>query len=109
MRLLGRGEIQADRIDAIALARGRRPVRKHMALMRPAACADDLGADHPIAGVLDIFEVIGAERLGEARPTRSAFEFRAAFEQGNPAQPAREDAGTLLIEEYAAKRRFGAM
>ena len=42
------------RIDAIALAGRRRAVGEDVALMRAAAGADDLGADHAVAGIADV-------------------------------------------------------
>src|SRR6185369_2452247 len=76
-----RREIQAHGIDAVALTRRRRPVGEYVALVRSAAGADDFGADHAVAAVANVFQVIGAERLGEARPTGAAFELGAAVEQ----------------------------
>src|SRR5215217_2377356 len=64
-RLAARREVQTYRVDAVALARRRRAVGEDMALVRPAARADDLGPDRAITGVADIFEMVGPERLGE--------------------------------------------
>src|SRR5687768_17799981 len=80
-----------------------------MALVGAAAGADDLGADHAVAGVADIFEVIGGIRRGEARPAGAALELSAGHEQGQAAQAAGVSAGPLFIEEDAAERRLGAM
>src|SRR3954454_16277554 len=49
------------------------------------------------------------ERLGEARPARTAFELGAAVEQWQAAQPASERAWPLFVKEGAAERRFGAV
>ena len=49
------------------------------------------------------------ERLGEARPAGAALELGAAVEQRQAAQAAGEHARPLLVEEYAAERRLGAM
>ena len=107
---LARGrEIEADRIDAIALAGRRRAVGEDMALVRAAAGADDLVADHAVAAVADSGEMPVGERLGEAWPAGAAFELGAAVEQRQAAQLAGEDAGALLVEEDAAERRLGAM
>src|SRR5215213_3615835 len=78
-RLAGRSEIEADRIDAVALAGERRPVGKDMALVPAAARADDLGAGHAVARVADIFQMVGAERAGEARPAGAALELGSAM------------------------------
>ena len=102
-------EREADRIDAIALAGRRRAVGEDVALVRAAAGADDLGADHAVAGVADGLEVPLGEGLGEARPAGAALELGAAVEQRQPAQPAGEHARPLLVEEDAAERRLGAM
>src|SRR5438270_8638549 len=104
-----RGEIEADRIDAIALAGGRRSVVEHVALMRPAPCADDFRPAHAVARIADVFEMPLGERLSEARPSGAALELGPAVEQREAAQAAGENAEPLLVEEDATKRRFGAM
>ena len=50
-----------------------------------------------------------AKRLGEARPAGSTLELGAAVNERKAAQPAGEDARTLLVQEDTAKRRFRAM
>src|SRR6185369_10793720 len=100
---------EAHRIDAVALAGRRRAVGEDMALVRAAAGADDFRSDHAVAGVANVFQVVGAERLSEARPAGAAFELGAAVEQREAAEPAGEDSGPLLVEEDPAERRFGAM
>src|SRR5438309_4612481 len=104
-----RGEIEADRIDAIALAGGRRSVVEHVALVRPAPCADDFRPAHAVARIADVFKVLLGERLSEARPSGAALELGPAVEQREPAQAAGENAGPLFVEEDAAEWRFGAM
>src|SRR6476619_1969345 len=108
-RLVGRRERQADGVDAVALAGRRRSIGKDVALVRAAAGADYLCPDHAIAGVANIFEMIGRERLGEAWPAGAALELGAPTKQGQAAEAASEDAGPLLVQEYPAKWRFGAM
>ena len=107
--LTGGSEREAHRIDAIALSGRRRPIGEDMSLMRAAARADDLGPDHAVAGVADVFEVTFGERLREARPARAALELGAAMEQRKAAEAAGEDARPLFLKENAAKRRLGAM
>src|SRR5690606_18099139 len=97
------------RVDAIALACRRRAVGEDVALVRTAAGADDLGADHAVAGVADILEMAGGKRLGEARPAGAALELRAAVEQRQAAQPAGVGACALLGQEHPAERRLGAV
>src|SRR6185369_7093877 len=108
-RFAQRREVEAHRIDAVALAGRRRPVREDMALVRAAAGADDFRSDHAVAGVANVFQMVGAERLRETRPAGAAFKLGAAVEQREAAQPAGEDSGPLLVEEDAAERRLGAM
>src|SRR6478735_8414705 len=100
---------QTDRIDAVALARRRGPIWKHVTLVATASRADDFRPDHAIAGIANRLEVPFRERLGEARPAGSTLELRAAVKERKAAQPAGEDARTLLIQEDTAKRRFRAM
>ena len=102
-------EVEAHRVDAVALARRWRAVVEYVPLVGSAARAHDLGPDHAVTGVPNIFEVPFGERLGEARPAGSALELGSAVEQRQPAQPAGEHAWPFLVEEHAAKRRLGAM
>src|SRR5512145_933129 len=102
-------ELQRHRVDAIALAARRRPVGEDVALVSAAAGADDLGADHAVAGVADGAEVIFRKRSREARPARAALELRAAPEQRQPAQAAGIHPRSLLFEEDAAERSFGSV
>src|SRR5205085_2667089 len=106
--VLGR-ELETDRIDAVALAGGRRAVIEDVALMRTAASADDFRPDHAVAGVADIFEMTLGKRLGEARPAGAAFELGTSVEQGKTAQPTGEDARALFVEADAAEGCLGAM
>src|SRR6185369_12025268 len=108
-RLVSGRKIEADRVNAVALARRRRAVRENMTLMRPATGAYDLRPDHAVARVADIFQVISRERLGEARPAGPALELGAAVEKRQAAKAAGEGAGPLLVQEHAAERSFGAM
>ena len=108
-RLAGGREVEADRIDAIALSGRRRPIRENMALVRSASRADDLRPDHAVAGIANRIEMALGERLGEARPAGSALELGAAMEQGQPAQPAGKHALAFLVEEQAAERRLRPM
>src|SRR5678815_4169960 len=96
-------------IDAVALAAWRRAVGKHMALMGAAPNADDFSPDHAVAGVADIFQVVGRKGRGEARPASAAFKLPASAEQRQAAKPASVDPFPLLIEKQAAKGRLGAM
>src|SRR2546423_3666693 len=108
-RLAHGRELEADRVDAVALASGRRAIVEDMALVRSAARADDFRADHAVAGVADSFEMTLGKRRGEARPAGAALELGAAVKQGEAAQAAGEDARALLVEEDAAEGRLGAM
>src|SRR3982751_493193 len=104
-----RCKIKTHGVDAIAFAGRWRAVWEDMALMAAAPSADDLRTHHAIAGVANIFEVIGRKWLSEARPPGATFELRAAVEQRQAAEPAGEHAGPLFVEEHAAERCLGAM
>src|SRR5205085_3811082 len=80
-RLALRRELEADRIDAIALAGRRRPVGEHMALVGAAASTHDLDPDHAVTGVADGLQMPLGEGCGEARPTGAALELLSAAEQ----------------------------
>ena len=108
-RLVGGGESQRHAVDAVTLAGRGRAVGEDVALVPAAARADDLVADHAVAGVADRGQVAFGDRRGEARPARPAVELLARAEQRQPAQPAGVDALPLVIGEDAAERRLGAM
>lgn len=74
-----------------------------------AARAADLGALHAMAGVADRADVRGVERLEEARPAGARFELAVGAEQRQRAQAAGEYAISVLVEQAAAERAFGAM
>src|SRR5262245_16825912 len=80
-----------------------------MTLMAAAAGADDLGANHAVAGVADFAQMAVGEGRGEARPAGPAVELGAALEQRQPAQPTGVEARPLLGQEHPAERRLGAM
>src|SRR5690349_19076690 len=80
-----------------------------MPLVSAAACANDLGASHAVAGVADVLQVIGRKWRGEAGPAGAALELLATVEQRQAAQAAGVDSFPLLIEENAAKGSLGAM
>src|SRR5262249_42466518 len=84
----------------------RRPVVKHVPLLRATAGAHDLKRLRRVAGVAHTAQVILIERSGEAGPAGAALELRAGLEQGQPAQAAGEHALALLGEEDAANRFF---
>src|SRR5439155_13608506 len=76
-----RKEFQCGRVQAVAQAGGRRPVREDMAEMAVAAHAAYLGARHPPAAVGDFADMVRVERPGEARPAGAALEFPVSTEE----------------------------
>jgi len=48
--------------------------------MTIAAAAADLGADHAVALIDDLRDVVGVERLSEARPSGARLELRIGLE-----------------------------
>src|SRR5690606_25955109 len=100
-------ELERHRVDAVAQAGRRRPVGKHVTLMAPAARAHDLGALHAVARVAHVLQVRFVEGRGKARPAGARLELLARAKQRQPAQAAAVDARFLVLEQRAAKRRFG--
>src|SRR5206468_6925586 len=105
----GRCKIKTDGIDAVALPCGGWPIRKDVSLMRSTTCTNYFSAEHSVARVADIAEMVLGEWLGEARPSGAALKFRAAVKERQAAQPAGENAGAFLIKERSAKRCFRAV
>ena len=71
-------------IEAVAQPRGRRPVVEHMTQVAIAAGAADLGADHAVARVAQIADVVRVVGRGEAGPAASGLEFGRRTKQGQP-------------------------
>src|SRR5262245_16727728 len=83
-----RHELHRHRVQAIAPARRPRAVVEHVAEVAVAAAAADLGADHAVALVDQLRDVIGIERLSEARPAGARLELRIGLEKRQAAQTA---------------------
>jgi hypothetical protein len=93
----------------MALAGGPGPVGKDVTQMAATAGADLLDPDHAVTAVADPPDVRLVEGLEKARPARARVEFGIRAEQRQPAEPAGVDAGFLVVEKDAAKRRLGAV
>jgi hypothetical protein len=74
-----------------------------------AALAANFRADHAVTLIDDLGDVCGIERLVEARPTCSRFEFRIGLEQRQAAQAAGVRARLLVVQQRAAKRWLRAL
>src|ERR1700674_3689047 len=89
---------------------GRRgPIRKHVTQMAPAARADFLNTDHPIARITntpDMGVVIG---LKEPRPPRPRIELRARSEERQAAKAAGVSAVLVVVEKHATESSFRAV
>jgi len=68
-------------VHAIALSRGRRSIREHMAQMRAASGAEHLRADHPEADVLDPADVMLIDRGCKTGPSCPGVEFCFRIEE----------------------------
>src|SRR5213592_938834 len=80
-----------------------------MAEMTAAACAQHLGADHPVAGVrLRVDRFVGSRRV-ERGPAAAGVVFRLRFEQLGSAAGATVSAGLEREIVLAGERRFGAL
>src|SRR3989344_1007300 len=100
-----RFKLKTDRIDAVALAGGRRTIVEDVPEMRSAAGADDFRAIHAIRGVF--FERDRArECLIERRPTGTGIKFRVRYEECVAAGDAFEHALAFLFQEFPGKKRL---
>src|SRR5688572_9861004 len=103
---LARGRIQLDRqaVDAVpGVLVGHALAPEHMAQVRVAPGAADLGAGHAHAPVLDLLH--GArDGVVEARPAAVRVELRTALEQLGAARPAVVDALGLGADVFPAPR-----
>ena len=80
-----------------------------MALMRAAAGAASLDADHAVADVAHCDDMGLVKRGPEARPAGAALELGLGPKQRQAAQAAAVDPVFLVAEEAAAERRLGAV
>src|SRR6185437_7014569 len=103
----GRVELQGAGVPAIALPRRTRPVREDMAQMAATAPAPDLGADHPVAAVLEQLDVLGHRRLIEARPPRSRLELGVRAKQLRAAAGAAVGAVVLEVDVLPGEGALG--
>ena len=102
-------KLHRDRVQAVALPGGRRPVGEHVPQVAIATLAANLGANHAITRVLNVADMVRIEGFKEARPPGAGFELGAGSEQGQAAQPAAVNAVLFVVEQAAAKRRLGPM
>ena len=91
-------------VDAVTLARRRRPVVEDVPEMRSALGAVDFRPRHDPARVLRLRHTVLAHRLREARPARAGVEFRARVEERASADNARVDALLMVVPEAARER-----
>eukprot|EP01025_Chloroclados_australasicus_P065450 TRINITY_DN8919_c0_g1_i4.p3 TRINITY_DN8919_c0_g1~~TRINITY_DN8919_c0_g1_i4.p3 ORF type:complete len:359 (+),score=80.99 TRINITY_DN8919_c0_g1_i4:28-1077(+) len=104
----GFGEGQALAIDAEPHAGGLRAVVEDVAEVAVAASAEDLGADHAVAGVFLDVDVLVSDGLEEAGPARAAGELGVAGEERELAAGTGVDAVLFVIEQRAAEGGLGA-
>src|SRR5262249_8112809 len=61
-------EVQAHGVHAESLARGLRPIGKHVAKVRAALGTEYFSTNHSVAGIIDQLHVLAVYRLVKARP-----------------------------------------
>src|SRR5689334_10784722 len=86
--LAGRVEVERERVDAVALAGRRGPVREDVAEVGVARPAADLDPPHPVRVVLLQLDRVLGDRLEEARPARPRLELGMRAEQLRSARAA---------------------
>src|SRR6185436_13258267 len=105
--VVGRLEVERERVDAVALAGRVRPVREDVAEMRVAGGAAHLDPAHAVA-VVDLgLDRILLRRLEEAGPAGAGVELRVRAEELRPARAAAEHAVLLDEVEVARPGRLG--
>src|SRR5690348_6392174 len=77
--------------------------------MARALGTQHLGADHAMAGVGFLVNVILRRRLGEAWPAAAGIELGVGVEQGLTAAGADIGAGTMVVLILAAERTLGRL
>ena len=79
-----------------------------MTQVRVAVRAQDLGANHAMAGVGLFLKALCVNRAGEAGPAGSGVELVLRIEQGLPAAGAEVHAVFLAVPVVSLERGFGA-
>src|SRR5665213_835192 len=107
--VLGRLELQRQRVHAVAQTGGRRTVGEHVAEVAATAGAGDLGPAHAERRVVVLVDRAVDEGPGEAGPARSGLELCVDGEQVGPAPCAGEHAAPLDVEQRSGPGRLGAL
>src|SRR5487761_1151363 len=100
--------LQGSRVDAVALSGGPGPVVEDVAEVAAAAPADDLGADHPMAGIGAQLHRLQVGGLVEARPAGARVELGVRSEELRAAAGAVVRARLMALPVPSAERRLGA-
>lgn len=103
------GQVERDRVDAIAQTGGGWAVRKNVSQVGVTTGAEDLGAAHEEAIVLFRFNAITGDRLPKARPTRPRVEFRLGGKKVVAAARAAISPLLLGVPVFSAKSAFGSL
>lgn len=80
-----------------------------MAKVAIAACADDFGADHTVAGVVSFANVRLGIGFKKTWPAGAGCELGIGVEQRQAAQAAGVDSEVLVVQPFAAERGFCAV
>ncbi len=105
---LSRLELQGKRVDAVARSFGAGPVVENMPEVGVAALAADLGANHPVAAILDQTNALHFFGARKARPPAVRFELRVGGEKLGAAPSAEVTSFGVDGEQRTAKRAFRA-
>src|SRR5512144_1015751 len=104
-----RAEVERRGVHAVPQARRLRTVLEHVAEVRAAAPALDLGARHEEARVLPRLHAPGRGRRGEARPAGAGLELRLRLEQRVAATGARVGSRPVVIPVLARERALRSL
>ena len=99
------GKVVTEVAQAAAVARS---VGEDVAEMAVAMLRPDLDAHHAVRHVLELRDVGGLDRLGEARPPASRFIFVGRCEQRLAGDDVDVDAGLLVVQQRAGPGPFRA-
>src|SRR4051812_40634455 len=102
-------EFQRRRVDAVPLPRRSRSVREHVAEMRIALCAQDLGSPHPMRRVGLRPNIVLVGWHPETRPSRPRLVLLRRAEKLRSAAYAMVPSVLVIIPVPAAERPLGSL
>src|ERR1051326_4570574 len=100
-------EVEAGRVDAVALAARVRAVVEEVPEVGVAGGAADLGADHAVLAVLDLLDLAAVDGRPEAGPPGAGVELGVRLEQRRAAHDALVHPDALVVPVLAGEGPLG--